>query len=416
MTTVIEDGGLPPDIIDEIKITELRSKGWGNPRITEEKLRDLIERTAANENLPTAANDPGPMEEVTVTGRTPVDPTDLARFLLTLLRRGGIGYLGAYDYPPWLEEALQNAVNEQTDQTLTEDDEIQEALLDPDPSPALIEEVKVYGEYTPTPDDEYTPTPDVFGTSFDYYDLSKEYRRATSRRSRMEHITVTAKRTKNAHIQTINFPWEFISTFPIARPHEIILPGYKPFPESLPEPFPEIAPGQPPKENPDTDPADDTLPGEAPFIQGNIELNIDPNNGVQLKIARQPARNREENKLRRDRKEQKASRAYRKVLLFVNQTYGELTELQDLWQVIAQNIYIDGKPLFAFDNPAVALLEADPSEIRVAWQNMMVDYAAMEAQDRLIGKMAQNTRHALNEMNYYGPNPGSFMPDPPSGP
>ena len=248
-----------------------------------------------------------------------------------------------------------------------------------------------------------TPYAAVINKVGPYWD---DYRR---RQSLLEHVTVTAKRTRNAHIKEINFPWELIQNMPINRPWEIYLPGYKPFPESLPEPFPQPAPKKPPRQNPDTDPANLELPGSAPYIQGKIELSIDPQLGLQLKIARQPARNREENKLRRDRKDEKASRSYRTVLYFVNKTYGELTELQDLYQAITQNIFVDGKPLYTYSDPASALLNA--SDWSVNWQQMAIDLAAMEAQDRAIGKSSQKVRQALNEMGYYGPNPGSYMPN-----
>ena len=198
---------------------------------------------------------------------------------------------------------------------------------------------------------------------------------------------------------------------PIHTPYPIYTPGYKPFPESLPEELPVRAPDQPPKVNPDTDPANDQLPGNAPFIQGKIELTLDPNRGLQLKIARQPARNLEENRLRQDKKDEKAQRTYRTILYFVNKTYGEWTELQDLYQAITQNIYVDGRPLHTYKDPLAALKNAD--HWSVDWEQMALDYAAMEAQDRAIGKASKRGREALNDMNYWGPNPGSYVPDPP---
>lgn len=402
----IEDGLPTPDQIEEILIRS--STGNPNPQISEEQLRDLIERNlqAANEPLPPAANDPGPLEEIRVTGQSPVDPADLARFLLNLLRRGGMGYLGVQDLPPWLEQALQESVNEITEETLKDDDEVQDALITPGANPAL-EEVFVY----PEPGTVGQPARNLFPGKVSPIDPQRlmsiqDYFR--------EHVVVTAKRLPNQHVKEITFPWELIEAVPVHRPYPVYTPGYKPFPESLPEELPVRAPDRPPRTNPDTDPANDQLPGNAPFIQGKIELTLDPNLGLRLKIARQPARNLEENRLRQDKKDQKAQRTYRTILYFVNKTYGELTELQDLYQVITQNIFVDGRPLYTYKNPWEALKNAD--DWTVDWEQMALDYAAMEAQDRAIGKASKNVREVLNEIGYYGPNPGSYIPEPPTGP
>jgi hypothetical protein len=55
-------------------------------------------------------------------------------------------------------------------------------------------------------------------------------------------------------------------------------------------------------------------------------------------------------------------------------------------------------------------LRAD--EFTVDWEQMAIDYALMEATDAAIGKMSKTQRDVLNEMGYYGPNIGSYLPDP----
>ena len=317
-----------------------------------------------------------------------------------------MGYLGVQDLPPWLEQALQESVNEITEETLKDDDEVQDALITPDESPVL-EEVFVY----PEPGTVGQPARNLFPGKVSPIDPQ---RLMSIQDWFREHVTVTAKRLPKQHVKEITFPWELIEAVPIHTPYPIYTPGYKPFPESLPEELPVRAPDQPPKVNPDTDPANDQLPGNAPFIQGKIELTLDPNLGLQLKIARQPARNLEENRLRQDKKDEKAQRTYRTILYFVNKTYGEWTELQDLYQAITQNIYVDGRPLHTYKDPLAALKNAD--DWSVDWEQMALDYAAMEAQDRAIGKASKRGREALNDMNYWGPNPGSYVPDPPPPP
>ena len=415
MTIVtIEDGKLPtPEEIEEVFVN-MPSTGGPNPTISQEQLEQIIANNlpAANEPLPEAANDADYLEEIKVTAKKPVDVAALAQALLALFKKGGIGGMIYYEFPPWLQEALQQEVNEQTQENADLDDEVQDALLTPGQN-SVLDEIYVTApapEGLP-PDGFFVETPGLptVNKVGPYWDAYRE------RLARMEHVTVTAKRTKTQHIQEITFPWQTIEALPVYKPYPIPnFPGYKPFPESLPEPYPQPAPKKPPGVNPDTDPANRELPGKAPYIQGSIQMTIDPSLGLRLRIARQPARNREENRVRRDRKEERASRAYRTILFFVNKTYGELTELADLWQAIAQNIFVDGKPLYTYSNPAQALLNAD--DWSVNWMQMAVDYAAMEAQDRAIGKSSQKLREALNDMGYYGPNPGSYMPNLPPPP
>ncbi|NBT30131.1 MAG: hypothetical protein EBT18_11760, partial [Gammaproteobacteria bacterium] len=105
----------------------------------------------------------------------------------------------------------------------------------------------------------------------------------------------------------------------------------------------------------------------------------------------------------------------RRALLFVNRTLGEATELMDLWQVVGQNIYVRGKRLTDYDDPSAVLLNANPAAITVDFEQMLIDYAAMEAMDRGIGKLQKGQRQALNDLGYWGPNIGSYLPDVPPG-
>lgn len=386
MSAAKEDG--VPSTVEEIEVIERRSKGIGNPRITEDQLRKLIDQNAANDPFPDAANDDEILEEVNVTGRKPVDPSQWWRYLLALFRRGGIGAIGIYDLPPFVIDALQESVNEVTEETLKDDDEVQDGLNQG------IEEILVTA-----------PGPgvmDPFSSNSVYKDQSFlagiiTYRQAQYKLSLMEEIKVTAKNLKNAHKHEIVWPRELIELSPIVKPFPYFVPGFRPTPQHPVEPFPGPAPKKPPAQNPTDDPADQSLPGTAPFIQGNIALTLDPNLGVRLAIRRQPARNREENKLRQDRKDQMSARIYRSILYFVNRTYGTYDELMDLWQVIGQNVYVDGVPLYSKNNPFQAMLDADSWD--VDWEQMAIDYAAEQATDKAFGKMGQMSAEAQQGLN-----------------
>jgi len=359
----------------------------------------------ANEPLPPPANDELPIEEVKVTGK------NLKR-LLSLLRWGLRGWPG-FDSTMSNEELLrlyQLGVNLQTEQDLETQEELDENL-DPD----VLDE-STENELNRRPG-QFKPGLGDFGFSAqDAAELQKLIKLL-----RLEEVVVTAKRIKHGTQSTLVVPWNTAELFfnhywtnPSAFP---IDPGYRPFPESPPEVAPEIAPLRPPRQNPTTDPDRSTLqtPAGSPYVSGNIALTLDPNIGLQLKIARKPDQARyEENIPRRDRKYGKAVRLYRSLLRVHTTTFGTYTEILDFMDVLMNNLTVDGKYLWKYDNPYQMLLYAiRTGNWDINWQAFAMDYAANQAQDFYIGFAAGSARQALNEMGYWGPNPGSYLPDPP---
>lgn len=381
--SVIEDGGSVPT--DEIVVRGSKDY-WRNPRISEEQLRRSIDRNRPAANSPDAANDPNYLEEVEVRERRLPDIN--LRQIMALLRRspwGRLGALGDQTLPRWVQEAIKEAEKEATEDVMAENDLVQDALLDPAPSPVLPE-VKIFGKVTPKP--QVSP-----GALFDF---AKRWHGDPWASPSAEEITVYGKRTRTgAHVQVINFPWELISILPVHPPRPVNDPDYLPFPESLPEPKPAPAPKKPPKTEPDAEPSPDNLPGKAPFMEGVITFQINPNTGIRVSIKRNPARNREENKLRRDRKDETAAKAYRRILYVVNTTYGSLDELQELWQALAQNIEINGTPLYNLSNPAERLWAGmKHGTIDVDFIGMVQDLAYNQMQDKMFGKLGQMSGEA----------------------
>lgn len=350
---------------------------------------------AANQPLPDAANDPV-LEEVKVTGK------NWAKYI-KWLRAWGRGWPGFGSIPSqeFIEQLYQDAVNELTEQDAQTQPEIEEAIQNGDP----LEEVFVTAEKLQPPTVQPGPAADpaVQGDPW-------------SSAPPMEEIVVTAKNLKHGAAQTIQLGWSDLELFfnhywqpAVSRP---IDPGYRP-PNELPEPLPQIAPKKPPKVNPDTNPDDNPLGDLSgnPYISVGIALNLSPGTGIQIRTVKklEPAARREENKVRKDRKEQQASRRYRALLRVFNMTFGSATEVLDLWNVIADNIYINGIPLSQIRDPLAALKRAaENGQWDVDMDQALMDLLVNQAQDYMIGRSASLGREALNDMGYYGPNPGSY--------
>jgi hypothetical protein len=167
------------------------------------------------------------------------------------------------------------------------------------------------------------------------------------------------------------------------------------------------------------DPFPGIKPRTAQNLNGSIDLKITPR-GLRLRSRVKPRlakRRREENKRRKDSKETSASAKYRRILRLVNKTFGEATEMADLYEVIAWNITIAGRPLATYADPAQALAyAAETGDWDADFEQMAADYAMMELTDRAIGSVMRSHRQTLNELGYYGPNLGSYVPDVPGGP
>ena len=380
-----------------------------------EGLGDLPD--AANEPLPDAANDELPLEEVKVTGK------NLQRFmrLLRITLRGWPGYGSALTDAELLE-LYQEAVNEQTEQSAAEQPDVEEGL-DPDLIEELpLEEVIVTANELNRRPGQFRPGLGDFGYGSD---LAKELQRQV-KLLRMEEVVVTAKKTNKKSISEAIVPMSVVELFfqhYWLQPHVAPLDyGYRPNIETLPEGNPVREPNKAPhpSQQPDADPDDSTirdLPG-LPEVQGSVTVSIDPNVGLQLKIQRalRPQR-QEENKPRKDKKYGKAVRMYRSILRLHTTTFGTYSEIMDFMDVLMNNVVVDGKYLWKHDNPYQALLRGlKTGKWDIDWEGFAVDFAANQAQDMAIGKSSAKVREALNDMGYWGPDPGSYTPNFGGGP
>ena len=370
-------------------------KNWQwNPQ-PGKQVQDGYDRPAANDPLPEAANDPL-LEEVKVTGK------NWAKYI-AWLRVWGRGWPGFGSMPSqeFIDKLYQDAVNELTEEDAKTQPEIEEAIENDDP----LEEVFVTAEKLPETTAQPSPAADpvIQGDPW-------------AAAPPLEEVKVTAKNLKHGAAQTIQLGWSdlelFFNHYWQPAHNRPIDPGYRP-PNEEPEPLPEIAPKKPPKVNPDSNPDDNPLSDLAgnPYISVGIALTLSPGTGIQIRTVKrlEPSGRREENRVRKDRKEQKAGRRYRALLRIFNMTFGTATEVLDFWNVLADNITINGTPLSQMRDPIAALKRAaENGQWDVDMDQALVDLLFNEIQDRMIGRSSQLGREALNEMGYYGPNPGSY--------
>ena len=229
----------------------------------------------------------------------------------------------------------------------------------------------------------------------------------------MEEVLVVAKRVDRGFITIIDYPPGFGDNFaPTAVPYPPIVPNidFQPFafpqwqavPQRQWDPF---RPSGEPVEDPDTRPVRNPtqwdLLDELP--SGSIQIEPTLEGGLRYRaVQKLRPRQREENKLRKDRKSEKASSQIRAVYRLVNKTYGELTELQDLWEVISENVYVDGKKLSSYENITEALAAAaQGADFYVDYEQLAMDYALMEIQDYAIGRMSQFYGHTVSETGWW---------------
>lgn len=428
--TTIEDGGIPPDILEEVKVYLRRSTGNQNPtlsedqlrrlehvlvrgtkdrpmpRLSEDKLRELIKAFAPDkEDLPEydpdwiPASDPDwdetddpdfpeydPdwlnsdewIDEITVRARDLSQLVDWSsRWLVRTLVGSSTYYLGmTQEHRDRIMQVIISEENKMTVEVIDDTDELMEEL-----ETGHLEIIENPHEYV---DAVYAP-----------------YKQG----DKLEEVMVYGKIIpKGAQVQYA-FPLEWITPYPAKKVTPLPFPDMKPTPNSIPV-MPSVLPTKDytPGHAKGIEEADDLPPARTKEIDGHLQLDVTPQ-AITLTSVITPTGTKnktEENTLRRDTKSHKNAYMYRKLLLFVNRTYGEFTELQDLWQVIVSNIYVDGKPLSSYKNQKKALSEG---EITIDWEQMAIDYWAMELTDRLIGKGSKLARSGLNEMNYWGPNP-----------
>ena len=204
---------------------------------------------------------------------------------------------------------------------------------------------------------------------------------------------------------------------PEIRPHPLM----RPLP-TTPQPF--TRPKDRPKPRPQK--KEDENLDDIPTTVIRIRPGIDPTGNPGLEITIEPsARNnpkREENKRRKDRKEQKSQKAYRRVLKFINNTFGRVTELLDLISAIQDNIYVprgtvlrdkSGElrvtgtelPMSAYSIDMqkqfveqLASNEISMNDVRIDADQIIMDVAVNQAMDKAIGKVSQKYASALNDL------------------
>lgn len=240
----------------------------------------------------------------------------------------------------------------------------------------------------------------------------------------MEHVHVTAPRisTSGTIITDISFGLDWVTNFAF-RPMGV-LPRRALSGDAFKQETPSVRPYGRPDIGPKVNPMPEIVPDKdyVPDYDGSVGVDFKPDKGLSFNLRLTPRtstrRPSQENKQRKDKKHHKAARTYRSVLIMVTRTYGTYTELRDLYEAFAWNVKVDGKFLVHHSDPIAALLAGftGESEMTINWQGMAVDMALMQGMDRFIGQTARIGRRALNNLNYWGPNPGSYTPDYPEEP
>lgn len=192
-----------------------------------------------------------------------------------------------------------------------------------------------------------------------------------------------------------------------------------PFEVPIDPPKPPTEADPQPAEEPET-PAEVTAPepAEVPQRLPQTEIKVEPvqkpdgSPGIRITTRTRPSlrtrenprqvkrlRPREENRRRKDTKS-RDSRLYRAGLYYINKTFGEIDELLDFADAVMGNFYVDGKPLSEWNDPQDALRKALRSkDYGFDFQQFLLDVAANEIEDRVIGKVMEKYGQALREMN-----------------
>lgn len=203
---------------------------------------------------------------------------------------------------------------------------------------------------------------------------------------------------------------------PMAPPLEgtPALPGVQEPPTAVPLPIPGQIPLVP----------DIGVIPEAPTWNASITI-AQTINGLLLQIrtndiartkAQARARAREARKQRKDRKHKKSAEAYRLVLRTISQTFGRATEMLDFANVLMQNTYVvnvKGYGLTGVTKTPVSQLpkaaaiqlfkdlkdgKVDIRDLEFDMDQALVDFAANQAMDMAIGRMASIHGSALQDM------------------
>lgn len=204
-----------------------------------------------------------------------------------------------------------------------------------------------------------------------------------------------------------------VVTVPVPEP--LAVPRDNPWQEIVRE-TPEFVPNNRPEEDPDLPVPLPGLGGATPLTSAVIVPT--PAGGLTLSFKQQTrvetmnwakGKRPQENRKRKDRKSKRASAAIRALYKLINKTYGEYTELQDLYEVITQNItvvYLGGLvrwKLSDIDEPDEddilrykfgTRLEAQIHHLQMAykygevvvdWEQLAYDYFVMQVIDTTIG-------------------------------
>lgn len=268
----------------------------------------------------------------------------------------------------------------------------------------------------------------------------------------IEEITITAPRLPRPDIPGIEVPIWITPTPGISVPRVPIQPIFPP--EFTPNTPIEIQPGiiqtpwrpsiatperpdEPvtrpdeviyPWNNPNFNPRRTTLPGldnippTVVTIQPGRRPDGKPSWEVTIKPQNNPHPQREENKRRKDKKSAKSRQSYRRVLRFVNSTFGRATELLDLASALQDNIYVPKGTTFLDKNGNIRetqkelpmsafsldmqkqFLEkllngtVEMTDVRIDAAGTMNQWSVNNSMDKAIGKVSQKYAEALNDM------------------
>ena len=108
-------------------------------------------------------------------------------------------------------------------------------------------------------------------------------------------------------------------------------------------------------------------------------------------------------------KERKDAKRYRFYLRTINRTWGNIDEVRELVEALVWNVYVDVggrqvKAMLVENGSALAVLAGlGRGEYVLDFPGFAKDYAVMQAQDWMIGKMSQIGQAGLNEAGYSRP-------------
>lgn len=165
------------------------------------------------------------------------------------------------------------------------------------------------------------------------------------------------------------------------------------YPESIPQPDPSIAPEV------------FTSP-QSKVSEAGVVIEVVSDNGIQVRVR--PTRQRASVRRRKDTKANR--RMLKAAHKLVNVTYGSYSEVMDFLEALAWNVYEvrGGKRVLVMSTNGGSVFQTldglAKGRYEVDLASLIVDYAFMQAQDFVIGRMGQlATESAINNLGWTSP-------------